>query len=215
MKNIISYTINNTDFGQNHSTEMAKVELTNKLTDAIGENKITAGIFLDLSKAFDTVDHSILINKLEHYGIRGLALDWFKNYLENRSQIVTFMNCLSSKENITCGVPQESVLGPLLFLIYVNDIYKSSKILPFVLFADDTNIFHSHKDIKILNETLNNEKNKVFLWLQANKLSLNIKKTQTIVFKTRKKQLKGEIKVKINDQEIKEVESTKFFRYIY
>ena len=114
--------------------------------------------------------------------VRGIALEWFKNYLDNRKQIVKFKNCLSKKETITCEVPQGSVLGPLLFLIYMNDIHKSSEMLSFILFADDTNIFYSHKDIKILiNETLNNELNKVYLWLQTNKLSLNIKKTQIVL----------------------------------
>ena len=166
---------------------MATVDLTTKLADAIDKNKLMVGIFLDLSKAFDTVDHSIIIAKLNHYGIRGIALEWFKNYLTNRSQIVKFKNNLSNKEKIICGVPQGSVLGPLLFLTYINDIHKSSEILSFIIFEDDTNMFYSHKNIKTLNETINNELNKVSLWLQANKLSLNIKKTQIIFFKTRKK----------------------------
>ena len=131
--------------------------------------------FLDLSKGFDTVDHSIIISKLEHYGIRGTALQWFKNYLLNRYQIVKFKNSQSEKKMIKCGVSQGSVLGPLLFLLYVNDIFKSSEKLSFILFADDTNIFYQHEDIKVMTETLSNELNKVNLWLQANKLSLNIK----------------------------------------
>ena len=196
-------------FRKNHSTEMAIIELTNKLTDAIDEGKLTAGIFLDLSKAFDTVDHSIIISKLEHYGIRGIALQWFRNYLLNRYQIVKFKNSQSEKKMIKCGVPQGSVLGPLLFLLYVNDIFKSSEKLSFILFADDTNIFYQHKDIKVMTETLNYELKKVNLWLQANKLSLNIKKTSIIIFKTRRKRT-GNIIVKINDTEIKHVESTKF-----
>ena len=100
-------------FWKNHSTETAIIDLVAKLTDAIEKNKFTAGIFLDLSKAFDTVNHSIIITKLRHYGIRGIALEWFKNYLTNRNQVVKFKNTVSSKEKITCGVPQGSVLGPL------------------------------------------------------------------------------------------------------
>ena len=110
---------------------------------------------------------------------------------------------------IKCGVPQGSVLGPLLSLLYVNDIFKSSEKLSFILFADDTNIFYQHKDMKVMTETLNYELKKVNLWLQANKLSLNIRKTSIIIFKTRRKRT-GNIIVKINDTEIKHVESTKF-----
>ena len=124
---------------------MAITTLTTKITEAIENNEFTAGIFLDLSKAFDTVNHSILIDKLQQYGIRGIALEWFRNYLTNRTQVVKYNNVVSRKETIICGVPQGSVLGPLLFLLYINDIYNSSQILSFILFADDTNIFCSIK----------------------------------------------------------------------
>ena len=109
---------------------------------ALDSNSYAVGIFLDLSKAFDTVNHTNLLSKLEHYGIRGIALKWFKNYLSDRYQYVSIENLDSRKQKITCGVPQGSILGPILFLLYINDIINSSSILHFILFADDTNLFY-------------------------------------------------------------------------
>ena len=102
-------------FRKNHSTSLALLYPYDKITSAVDERKYTAGLFLDLSKAFDTVDHSILLGKLEHYGIRGLALEWVKSYLCNRLQYVEFNGISSSYKEILCGVPQGSVLGPLFF----------------------------------------------------------------------------------------------------
>ena len=116
-----------------------------KISQAIDNNEYTAGVFLDLAKAFDTVNHEILLRKLDHYGIKGIVHDWFKNYLINRQQIVKYKLVKSDSMTIKCGVPQGSVLWPLLFLIYMNDISKCSKILSFILFADDTNLFYSQK----------------------------------------------------------------------
>jgi len=141
--------------------------------------------------------------------MKGSALQLFKNYKSGGSQIVNYKDSRSEKQMIKCGVPQGSVLGPLLFLLYVNDIYRCSEQLSFILFSDDTNIFYQQKDIKVLIETRNNELKKVNLWLQANKLSLNIKETHVIILKLEGKKIDNII-VTINDTEIKQVESTRF-----
>ena len=141
-------------------------------------------LFMDLSKAFDTIDHDILLYKLNNYGIRGIVLSWLKSYLSNRQQFVSIDNVESSLLNIKCGVPQGSILGPLLFLIYINDIVNSSTVLAFVLFADDTNIVLSHTNLNELIDTLNAELRKVSSWFKCNKLSLNISKTNFMHYQT-------------------------------
>ena len=142
----------------------------------------SCGVFIDLQKAFDTVNHSILLHKLSHYGIRGMVKDWFSSYLSNRIQTTQVGPQISGKENTLCGIPQGSALGPRLFLIYVNDIYMASDKLTFYLFADDTNLLYADKNLKSLETIINCELFKVVGWLIANKLSLNIKKTNYIIF---------------------------------
>ena len=128
-------------FQKNKSTSLAILNLYNELITAIENKKLLCCIFLDLAKAFDTVDHYILLNKLDRYGIRGTALDWFKSYLTDRTQKVSINGHLSDSRNIKSGVPQGSGLGPLLFLLYINDMPSASKLFKFHLFADDTSLF--------------------------------------------------------------------------
>ena len=111
-----------------------------------------------------------------------VGLQWFIDYLSNRKQLTLFNNVSSSYQDITCGVPQGSILGPLLFLLYVNDMVNCSKLLHFILFADDTNLFFSCKNINELIDTVNGELDKLAEWFRANKLSLNISKTNYILF---------------------------------
>ena len=161
-------------FTKNYSTTLALVDLREKISSAIYRGELAVGVFLDPSKAFDTVNHSILFNKLEHYGIRGLALKWIKSYFSNRLQFVEYNGYVSSCANIMCGVPQGSRL------LYINDIINTSTILQLILFADDTNVFVSHKDKDCLTNILNAEINKLSLWFRATRLSLNLKKKKQI-----------------------------------
>ena len=186
---IISYLekfsiLHNNQFGfrSKHSTSHALLLLTDKIQRSIDNGTYSCGIVLDLCKAFDTVDHKILLAKLEYYGTRGVANDWFVSYLSNRKQFVSSLGTNSDYQTVTCGVLQGSVLDPLLFLLYINDVPKCSNILEFHLFADDTNLFLNNPTILNLETNLNVELEKVSQWLYANKLSLNIDKTSFVVF---------------------------------
>ena len=153
-----------------------------KISSAIDNQEFPVGIFIDLSKAFDTINHSILLEKLSFYGIRGITLEWFRSYFQFRQQYVFLHNVASSLLPITCGVPQGSILGPLLFILYINDIINCTDTLELILFADDTNMFYSNRDFYELERIINIELLKLSVWFRANKLSLNAVKSNYILF---------------------------------
>ena len=169
-------------FRKKHSTNHAISELVMKILDAFDNKEYTVGIFLDLSKAFDTIDHSLLINKLKFYGIRGIALEWFKGYLSDRKQFVDYNGIPSGERELCCGVPQGSVLGPLLFILYTNDLPACLQHASGILFADDTTIYYSHKDLKLIHKAITMDMACLEDWFKANKLSLNISKTNYVIF---------------------------------
>ena len=163
-------------FRQQYSTSHALINITENIRKALDDGNISCGVFVDLQKAFDTVDHQILLAKLNHYGIRGVSNDWFKSYLSNRSQYVSINGYNSGLAAINCGVPQGSVLGPLLFLLYINDLNQAIKFCKVHHFADDTNLLCLGNSIKKLNKLVNADLKRLVNWLNANKISLNVKK---------------------------------------
>jgi len=181
IKNKILY---NSQYGfrPNHSTNNAITELITDVTNNLEEKSNSLSIFLDLSKAFDTIDHKILLKKLSSYGIRGPCYKWFESYLLNRSQYVRINKTKSTIKEVTCGVPQGSVLGPLLFIIYTNDLPNSLTHTHAILFADDTTIYTKSKNLNELYNIVNSDLQNLYDWFNANKLSLNISKTNYMLF---------------------------------
>ena len=181
------------------------------------KSMFSCGVFIDLQKAFDTVDHAILLQKPFHYGVRGIVNDWFSSYLITRDQTTQIGSHVSEKENTLCGVPQGSVLGPLLFLTYVTDIYNASNKLELFLFADDTNLLYANKNLKSLETVLNDELLKIVDWLTANKLSPNVKKTNYIIFHPYPKRLNYDVNIKILDSRVNKyfnLEHKEYVKYL-
>ena len=197
-------------FRENYSTVQAVIEITDNILSELEKKNMVAGIYLDLSKAFDTVDHTILLHKMKHYGIQGLPLKWFQSYLSNRQQYTVANGAKSELRQVEYGVPQGSVLGPLLFLIYVNDISASTGENKLRLFADDSNVFVIAKDPA----TLKTNMIKVILnlceWFNANKLTINMKKTAYTIFTSNSKVPGSLNNIMINGTKVDRVQSVKY-----
>jgi hypothetical protein len=182
--------LNENQFGfqEGFSTMHHLLKLTNYVTNEINKKNYTVGIFLDLKKAFDTVPHRILLKKLEKLGIRGMALRWFTNYLNGRSQKVEIDGCLSDIEYLTISIMQGSILGPILFLCFINDMPNCTELLS-LLFADDTACLTSGPDLKAVITKANTELQKISQWFRANKMAVNVSKTKYIIFKPKGKKI--------------------------
>ena len=198
-------------FRPRHSTINAVTEFSTDTIEAMANKSTNLAIFLDLSKAFDTISHSILIEKLRYYGIRGLPLKWFQSYLSNRKQFVRLNNIDSQKcDSNLYGVPQGSVLGPLLFILYTNDLHKALTHCKRIQFADDTTIYIIGNKIDSLFNNAQKDLTQLADWFKANKMALNINKTNYMLFKSNKNMDITHFSLMIGNSKITQVNCTKF-----
>ena len=205
-------------FRSEHSTETALLGSTNEWLYNMDSGLINGVLFLDLKKAFDTVDHEILLKKLHLYGIKGTTYAWFKSYIQNRKQICLMNGKKSHAREIRCGVPRESNLGPILFLLYINDLPKCLEATRANLFADDTNLSCAGLDASEIEIKLKKDLKNVHSWLRCNKLTLNDTKTEYMIIGSRYRLNKledfPEISLAIGDNDIKRVTSKKSLGFI-
>ena len=184
-------------FRKDFSTNHAIFNFTRKHTERTKWWTIWRGIFIDLEKAFDTVSHNILIGKLNHYGTRGIPNDWFRSYLSDRTQFVSINGFNSDYKTVKYGVPQGSVLGPLLFLIFIKDLNIAIENSETFHYADDTCLLNIKYSIKKINKVVNKDLKFLTQWLNANKIYFNVAKVEVIIFRRQKKQLDFDLNLKI------------------
>ena len=193
-------------FRKHHSTELACLHLVDKIYYKMDANEIPVNVDIDLSKAFDSLDHNILLSKLKFYGVTGVSLDLMSSYLSNRRQCTQFNTTVSDFLDIKQGVPQGSILGPLLFSIYINDLPSSSNLFEFLMYADDTTLYCSIDKLATnnINNVINEHLDKVNVWMNSNKLVLNSKKTKYMLFHKHNKTVPN-LKLSINGRTIDQV----------
>ena len=196
-------------FRANHSMQFAALELIDRITQDLDQGNMLITIFMDLSKAFDTLNHDILIYKLKSYGLSEAALKLMQSYLTNRKQYVEINNTQSTKNDITVSVPQGSILGPLLFITYINDIIHSSTVFRFIIFADDTTLYTTLNTQEDINDILNDELLKINNWPKVNKLSLNVAKTKAMLFHMPQKRILN-LRLKIAGSNIEFIDNFNF-----
>ena len=194
-------------FQKKHSTNPALIE---KIRSALDQNIFACGVFIDLQKAFDTVNHDILLHKLDHYGISGLPNKWFQSFLSGRSQYTTIKDKSSNKLPATHGVPQRSVLGSLIFILYINNLNKAIKHSYVHHFADDTNLLYSNKSLKKINKHVNHDLKHLCQWLRSNKISLNASKTEIIIVKHKQTIITKHMNFRVSGQKINTTTSAKY-----
>ena len=199
-------------FRKLHSTTLALIEFTDNIRKVLDEGNCAISGFVDLTKAFDTVDHEILLDKMDRYGIRGHANDFFKSYLKNRKQYTVTNGVESYIDDVKCGVPQGSVLGPLLFSLYINEIYRAVGQDYIKLFADDTALFMYDENLNSLIANVVSKFNELYLWCVRNKLTINCDKTNFILFHATNKPISIQMdEIVTSDMTIKRVKS---FQYL-
>ena len=204
-------------FRPKHSTVKKSSYFVNDLYSAMNDNKFTVAVFINAMKAFDTVNHQILLNKMKKLGIKGNLLEWVRDYHTARYQRTLANNITSKQNTITCGVPQGSVLGPLLFIIYINDISKAITNCKVSLYADDTVIYISHSDYLNAVHLIQSDLNRVYTWCDSNKLTINCKKTKFCLYGMRSLVHRGKmlnIKLSLNNQILEQVCSYKYLDLI-